>query len=225
MQNVIHVEQEALPLVRSSIEMKRRVLEYSLRRYQNELTAFEAAHKMSSETFAAKFRQGELGDDVAWFEWEFALDAYRATKHQLELLEIDGAKYPTGSMNISDELIQRAKDYLAMVDEPDGYTGTPERDAERTEAHERLMDEMERCNIPFPSRFEARWIARWIVAQHRPNFDSSPSLLWAKPNGDNDWFKEIRHVPPADNREGWIPIVVKFEPLSSLGTIYERNQK
>lgn len=81
------VEEEAIPLVRSSIEMKRRALEFSLRRYERELAAFEAAHKMNSETFAAKFQQGELGDDAAWFEWEFTLDAYRATKHQLEILE------------------------------------------------------------------------------------------------------------------------------------------
>ncbi len=126
-------------------------------------------------------------------------------------------------LNISAELLERAKDYLAMVDEPDGHTGTRERNAERTAAHERLMDEMEQCNIPFHSRFEARWIARWLVAQHQPNFDSTPSLLWAKPNGDNEWFKEIRHVPPEDNKEGWIPVVVTLQPLSSHPTIFERN--
>ena len=124
---------------------------------------------------------------------------------------------------ISPELLERAKIYLAMVDEPDGHTGTLERNAERTAAHERLMDEMEQCGIPFNSRFEARWIARWIVAQHQPKFDSTPSLLWAKPNGDNEWFKEIRHVPPEDNKEGWIPIVVTLQPLSSHPTIFERN--
>ncbi|MBI4675118.1 MAG: hypothetical protein HY741_26045 [Chloroflexi bacterium] len=121
------------------------------------------------------------------------------------------------------ELIQRAKIYLAMVDEPDGHAGTPERDAERTAAHERLMDEMERCGIPFSSRYEARWIARWLISQHQPHFDSTRTLMWAKPNGDNEWFKEIRHAPPQDNKEGWIPVVVKFESLASLGKVYARN--
>lgn len=87
MTSLIHVEPEAVPLVRSSIEMKRRALEFSLRRYQQELAAFESAHRMSSEAFDTKFQNGELGDDAVWFEWEFALDGYRATKHQLELLE------------------------------------------------------------------------------------------------------------------------------------------
>lgn len=126
-------------------------------------------------------------------------------------------------MNISDELVSRAKTYLAMVDEPDGHIGTFERDAERTEAHERLMDEMEKCAIPFNSRFEARWIARWIVTQQLPHLDSTPALVWAKPNGDNEWFKEIRHVPPEDNRQGWIPLVVTFQPLSSYAPVFERN--
>jgi hypothetical protein len=126
-------------------------------------------------------------------------------------------------MEISEQLLERAKAYISMVDEPDGHMGTPERDAERTAAHEALMDEMERCNIPFSSRFEARWIARWIVAQHQPKFDSTPSLLWAKPNGDNEWFREIRHVPPQDNREGWIPVVVTLQPLTEQPPVFERN--
>jgi hypothetical protein len=126
-------------------------------------------------------------------------------------------------MNISAELIETARKYLAMVDEPDGHIGTPERDRERSIAHENLMDEMENCGIPFTSRYEARWIARWIVTQQFPNIDSTPSLAWAKPNGDNEWFKEIRHVPPEDNREGWIPVVVTYQPLASQTPVFERN--
>lgn len=110
-----------------------------------------------------------------------------------------------------------------MVDEADDHMGTPERDAERTAAHEALMDEMERSGIPFHSRFEAKWIARWIVARHETHFDSTPSLLWAKPNGDNEWFKEIRHVPPQDNKEGWIPILVMYQPLTNHAPVFERN--
>jgi hypothetical protein len=126
-------------------------------------------------------------------------------------------------MNFSAELIQKAKTYLQMVDEPDGHMGTPERDSERTEAHEALMDEMERCGIPFNSRYEARWIARWILSEHEPRFDSTPSLLWAKPNGENEWFKEIRHVPPEDNKDGWIPVIVSLQPVSNQPTVFERN--
>lgn len=137
----------------------------------------------------------------------------------------EGRELPSSiySGKFSAELLQRAKIYLALVDEPDGHSSTPERDAERTAAHERLMDEMERCGFSFNSRYEARWIARWLVSEHQPHFDSASSVMWAKPNGENEWFKEIRHVPPEDNKAGWIPVVVRFEPLSNLGSVYERN--
>jgi hypothetical protein len=48
---------------------------------------------------------------------------------------------------------------------------------------------------------------------------SAPSL-WAKPNGDNEWFKEIRHVPPEDNKDGSIPVSARFQPLR-VGSKFE----
>jgi hypothetical protein len=42
---------------------------------------------MNSEQFKKKFKTGELGDDSEWFDWEFVLDAYQETIHQLDLLE------------------------------------------------------------------------------------------------------------------------------------------
>lgn len=86
METTMRIQQEALPLVKSSLEMKRKALEFNLRDYQRRLAAFEAEHKMTSEQFAEKFGAGELGDNAAWFEWEFALDALRETEHQLDLL-------------------------------------------------------------------------------------------------------------------------------------------
>lgn len=81
------LQQEALPLVRSGVEMKRTALEFNLHRYQTRLTTFEMRHEMSSEQFASKFVTGELGDDVDWFEWEYVLDVWRETDRQLKLLE------------------------------------------------------------------------------------------------------------------------------------------
>ncbi len=86
METTTKIQQEALPLVKSSLEMKRKALEFNLREYQKRLSAFETEHKMSSEQFAKKFSAGELGDDAHWFEWEFALDALHETERQLELL-------------------------------------------------------------------------------------------------------------------------------------------
>ena len=42
---------------------------------------------MASEQFATRFGAGELGDDAAWFEWEFVLEAMCETEQQLELVK------------------------------------------------------------------------------------------------------------------------------------------
>ena len=82
----VTMRQEALPVVRSSIALKRQALELNLRAYQARLTEFEKRHRMTSEQFAAGFNAGQLGDDAEWFEWEFVRDAYREAERQLELL-------------------------------------------------------------------------------------------------------------------------------------------
>ena len=87
MQATLTIRQEAVPIVKSSLETKRRSLEFSLRQYRARLTGFERQHQMASEQFATKFGAGELGDDAAWFEWEFVLEATRETERQLELVK------------------------------------------------------------------------------------------------------------------------------------------
>ncbi len=86
MRETMTIQSEALPVVKSSLEMKRKALEFNLRQYRQRVSAFEQAYKMSGGEFAAKFRAGELGDNAEWFEWEFALDALNETEHQLKLL-------------------------------------------------------------------------------------------------------------------------------------------
>lgn len=77
---------EALPIIRSSLDMKRRSLETSLRRYGMRLTDLEVRFAMTSQDFARRFNAGELGDDAVWFEWDYLLDAHQETMRQLELI-------------------------------------------------------------------------------------------------------------------------------------------
>lgn len=86
MQATITMRQEALPVVRSSLDLKRKALELNLRGYRARLRRFETLHRMTSEEFAAKFEGGMLGDDADWFEWEFVLGSFRETASQLEIL-------------------------------------------------------------------------------------------------------------------------------------------
>lgn len=87
MQATLTMRQDAVPIVRSSLEMKLRALEFNLRQYQARLNRFEKQYLMTSDQFATRFGAGELGDDAQWFEWEFVLDAYRETARQVELLK------------------------------------------------------------------------------------------------------------------------------------------
>jgi hypothetical protein len=84
--DTITLQWEVVPIVKSSLEMKRKTLGFGLSRYKERLTAFERRYGMTSEDFAARFNAGELGDDADWFEWQYLLDAYHETLRQLQLL-------------------------------------------------------------------------------------------------------------------------------------------
>ena len=84
MQATITMQQEALSVVKSGIEMKRGALQVNAQQYRVRLDAFEKRHDMASDQFALRFSSGELGDEADWFELEYVLDAYRETMRQLE---------------------------------------------------------------------------------------------------------------------------------------------
>lgn len=87
--STLTLREEVVPLVRSSLGLKRRALEFNLRKYQDRLAQFEQRYGMSSQEFA-KFDAGELGDEAHWFEWQYVLEAQQGTQRQLELRESVG---------------------------------------------------------------------------------------------------------------------------------------
>ncbi|MBI3538106.1 MAG: hypothetical protein HY070_11190 [Chloroflexi bacterium] len=80
------LHEDAIPIVKSGLEMKRNALSFNTHQYRARVAAFEEKHKFTSEEFEIKFKSGQLGDNADWFEWEYLLDALRETKRQLELL-------------------------------------------------------------------------------------------------------------------------------------------
>ena len=76
------LREEVIPLVRSSLGLERRALEFNLRKYQDRLAQFEQQHGMNSQEFAVKFDAGELGDEAHWFEWQYVLEAQQGTQRQ-----------------------------------------------------------------------------------------------------------------------------------------------
>ncbi len=85
--DTITLQWQVVPIVKSSLEMKRKALEFNLGRYKERLTTFERRYGMASEGFATKFNAGELGDDADWFEWQYVLDACHETLRQLQPTE------------------------------------------------------------------------------------------------------------------------------------------
>jgi midasin (ATPase involved in ribosome maturation) len=50
---------------------------------ENEIKKYETQYKMSSEEFYPKFRAGELGDDIDFFEWSVFYEMWLSGKDVL----------------------------------------------------------------------------------------------------------------------------------------------
>ena len=77
---------DALDIVKSSMNLKRRILKSNYDGYKNRLRAFEAKYRMSSKQFIKKYNSGQLGDDQKWFDWLFVYEAFSEINRELSLL-------------------------------------------------------------------------------------------------------------------------------------------
>ncbi len=124
-------------------------------------------------------------------------------------------------MQVSTRTLELARRYLDIVD-----SGDPTRQgAERQQAHEALLDAFERERIPFHSRFEARWIARWLLARDRTPTAELPDtvLMFAKQNIHNGAPEELFFTPPDDNRAGLMPVMVVLMPFTMQSFVADRS--
>ncbi|NIR51862.1 hypothetical protein GWO43_25135 [candidate division KSB1 bacterium] len=81
----LEVEKEAVALLKSGLEIEKKLLEQSHEKYKKEIVTFEKEYGMSSKKFFDEFNSGNLGDDEKWFDWLFAYKAYNHAKEKLEL--------------------------------------------------------------------------------------------------------------------------------------------
>jgi hypothetical protein len=124
-------------------------------------------------------------------------------------------------MQVSPQTLELARRYLSIVD-----VGEPEQQgAERQQMHEALLDAFERERIPFHSRFEARWIARWLLARDRTPTAELPDtvLMFAKQNTHNGAPEELFFTPPDDNRAGLMPVMVVVMPFTMQPFVTDRS--
>lgn len=140
------------------------------------------------------------------------------------------------AIQASESLLQRAREYLAIVD-----SGDPTRQGEeRTAAHEALMDAMQAERIPFNARWEARWVARWLVSGGFVYAGKYMTIMFAQAparyeDGEYDpvrdgvlnltCFPYRTEDEERKNFARYVPVLVTVEPLRDYdGATYERNE-
>ena len=83
----IEITGEALPIVKSSIVLKEKLLSVKAENYLKRLKGFERKHKMKSAEFSKEFAAGKLGDDAEWFDWLFVYEVYNKIIKQKKIIK------------------------------------------------------------------------------------------------------------------------------------------
>jgi hypothetical protein len=83
----IQITDEALPILKSGIALKRKLLTAKADGYVKRLESYEKKHKMKSEAFLKAFNAGNLGDEEEWFDWLFVYEAYNRIVKQKEVID------------------------------------------------------------------------------------------------------------------------------------------
>lgn len=83
----IALNNETIDLVKSGLDLKKRVLRLNLEEYHKRLTNFESRYKMSTRQFLQRFNSGQLGDEQHLFDWLFAYQACKEFSNKLHLLK------------------------------------------------------------------------------------------------------------------------------------------
>ena len=83
----IEITGEALPILKSGIVLKEKLLSVKAGNYLKRLKGFERKHKMKSTEFYKAFTAGKLGDDAEWFDWLFVYEAYSKIIRQKKIIE------------------------------------------------------------------------------------------------------------------------------------------
>ena len=83
----IEITGEALPILKSGIVLKEKLLSVKAESYLKRLKGFEKKHKMKSKEFYKAFTAGKLGDDAEWLDWLFVYEVYSKISRQKKIIE------------------------------------------------------------------------------------------------------------------------------------------
>jgi DNA topoisomerase IA len=80
----VFIKETLKKLIEQEIDM----LEKEKEQYKRDMEKFEEKYSQKSEEFIKKFNNGEMGDDLDFFEWYASVDSYkRVEKRQKFLME------------------------------------------------------------------------------------------------------------------------------------------
>lgn len=109
-------------------------------------------------------------------------------------------------------LIELARQYLSIVD----HGSESDQREKRTAAHDAMMTQMRLEGVPFNSRIEARWIARWLVSG-KPNGIHGQVLMFAQPLcGNPEGASILFSTPPDDNCSALVPVFVTIQSFENF---------
>ena len=83
----IEITGEALPIVKSSIVLKKKLLSVKAASYLKRLKSFERKHKMKSTEFSKEFAAGKFGAAAEYFDWLFVYEAYNKIIKQTKIIK------------------------------------------------------------------------------------------------------------------------------------------
>lgn len=83
----INITEESLPILKSGIILKQKILDLKAKDYQKRKKMFEEKHGMKSSKFVKEYKSGHLGDDEEWLDWLFVHEAHSKIIKQKKIIK------------------------------------------------------------------------------------------------------------------------------------------
>ena len=81
----VFIKETLKKLIEQEIDM----LEKEKEEYKREMVKFEEIYSLKSEEFIKKFNNGEMGDDLDFFEWYSYVDSYKRVEKRQRFLMVN----------------------------------------------------------------------------------------------------------------------------------------
>lgn len=81
------VQESTLPVIKSCLKFKWRLLNLKLQIYTKKLQRFEKRYNMPTAKFLKELEAGNISDRAYVIEWEYLAESYRSLSNQLKQIQ------------------------------------------------------------------------------------------------------------------------------------------